>query len=363
MKYLFFLNHPAHFHLFKNIIASLSKKNEVIVFSQKKDVLENLLSGSGLKYISATPKERKNSKVGMISSILLKEWNLLRYCLKNRPDLMIGTSMEIVHIGRILNIPAIFTGEDDAAIVPLVSKSTYPFAKVLLCPQVCNNGKWNKKSIKYNGYQELAYLHPNNFIPDKNVVLKYFDVDTPYFVIRLSSLKAHHDSGIKGISTSIAQKIISILEPYGKIHITSERPLEPQFEKYRCQVMPSDMHHVIYFANLFIGDSQTMAAESGLLGTPFIRLNDFVGRIGYLNEIENYYQLGSGIKPENMDQIIETLTTLINTPGLKDLYKKRREKMLNEKIDTAAFITWFIENYPSSIETMKSNPDYQYNFK
>jgi len=344
-------------------MASLLKENEVTIFSQKKDVLEDLLSGSGWKYISAIPKERKNNRFGMFYSIVLKEWNLLRYCIKNRPDLMIGTSMEIVHIGRILNIPAIFAGEDDASIVPLVAKSTYPFAKVLLCPRVCNNGKWNKKSIKYNGYQELAYLHPNNFIPDKNVVLKYFNVDTPYFIIRLSSLKAHHDSGINGISTSIAQKIIAILEPFGKIHITSERPLEPQFEKYRCRINPTEMHHVLFFAHLFIGDSQTMAAEAGLLGTPFIRLNDFVGRIGYLNEIENDYHLGFGIKPDNVDQLVQTLTMLINTPDLKDLFKKRRAKMLTEKIDTAAFMTWFIETYPESLEKMRSDPDYQYNFK
>jgi len=42
------------------------------------------------------------------------------------------------------------------------------------------------------------------------------------------------------------------------------------------------MHHVMAFASLYIGDSQTMAAEAGVLGVPFVRFNDFVGRIGYL---------------------------------------------------------------------------------
>ena len=40
------------------------------------------------------------------------------------------------------------------------------------------------------------------------------------------------------------------------------------------------------FASLYIGDSQTMAAEAGVLGVPFVRFNDFVGRIGYLRELE-----------------------------------------------------------------------------
>ena len=46
---------------------------------------------------------------------------------------------------------------------------------------------------------------------------------------------------------------------------------------------PSDMHQVMAHASLYIGDSQTMAAEAGVLGVPFIRCNDFVGRIGYLD--------------------------------------------------------------------------------
>ena len=56
------------------------------------------------------------------------------------------------------------------------------------------------------------------------------------------------------------------------------------------------MHHIMAFAKMYIGDSQTMAAEAGVLGTPFVRFNDFVGRIGYLRELEDVYNLGYGVK-------------------------------------------------------------------
>ena len=62
--------------------------------------------------------------------------------------------------------------------------------------------------------------------------------------------------------------------------------MEPQFEKYRIKINPLDMHHVMAFASLYIGDSQTMAAEAGVLGVPFVRFNDFVGRLSYLHELE-----------------------------------------------------------------------------
>ena len=84
----------------------------------------------------------------------------------------------------------------------------------------------------------------------------------PYFLIRFSALNAHHDIGITGINTEVAQRLIDILSPHGRIYITSERPLEPQFEKYRIKINPLDMHHLMAYASLYIGDSQTMAAEA-----------------------------------------------------------------------------------------------------
>ena len=48
---------------------------------------------------------------------------------------------------------------------------------------------------------------------------------------------------------------------------------------------------------------------------------------------------------------------------LNEQYKRRRQKMLSEKIDVTAFMIWFIENYPKSVEIMKKNSDYQWRFK
>ena len=45
---------------------------------------------------------------------------------------------------------------------------------------------------------------------------------------------------------------MKVLEPFGTIYITSERPFEPQFEKYRIKINPLDMHHVMAFASLYM---------------------------------------------------------------------------------------------------------------
>ena len=43
MKYLFYLGHPAHFHLFKNIILKLQNENKIFVLYKTKDVIKDLL--------------------------------------------------------------------------------------------------------------------------------------------------------------------------------------------------------------------------------------------------------------------------------------------------------------------------------
>ena len=259
------------------------------------------------------------------------------------------------------------------------------------------------KSAKYPSYHELASLHPNHFTPDPKIVEAYgINTSKPYFVMRFASLNAHHDSGIKGINTEIAERLISILENADvneslrsmsrdkslneshalndrkkpRIYITSERPLEPQFEKYRIKINPLDMHHVMAFASLYIGDSQTMAAEAGVLGVPFVRFNDFVGRIGYLRELEDVYKLGYGIhatplttdspirrndgspQPSGVEALYERVEQLVSMPvdERKATFAERKEKMLSEKIDCAKFLTWFLENYPASA-TQTRNAD------
>lgn len=364
MKVLFYMGHPAHFHLFKNIIRNLERKgNQISILIKKKDILEDLLRNGKYSYHNILPEGRKDNKVGIALGLIKRDLRLLRFCLNSRPDILVGTSSEIGHVGTLLKIPSINVNEDDADVVPLFSKISYPWSTYVLSPSVCNNGKWELKTVKYNGYHELAYLHPNHFTPDKKIVESYFSADSPFFLIRFAKLSAHHDAGIRGISDEIAKTIIEKLEPFGRVYITSERSLTPDFEKYRISINPLDIHHVMAFASMYIGDSQTMAAEAGVLGTPFIRFNDFVGRIGYLNELENKYKLGFGVKPDHPKKLLEVISEILVMPDYKNIFQARRIQMLKEKIDLAEFMTWLIEGYPESITVLKITPDYQYNFR
>ncbi len=364
MNILIQLGHPAHFHLYKNIIHRLQENDHnIYVLIKKKDVLEDLLINAKIPYINIFPNIRKNTKWAIIKATLTRLFRIAIFTVKHKITLLTGSSTEIAQVARLFKRHSIILGEDDATIIPQFVSLASVFMDSYLTPISCNMGKIEKRVIKYEGFHKLTYLHPNQFTPDLSIVKQYIDTDKPYFIIRFAQLKAYHDTNIDGITSEIAQKLINILEPAGNIYITSERELEPQFEKYRLNINPLDIHHILAYAGLYIGDSQSMAVEAAMLGVPSVRFNDFAGRIGVLEELEHKYGLTYGIKTSQPDLLFAKIEELIDTPNLRDEFQRRRQKMLADKIDVTAFLVWFIENYPQSAEIMKKNPDYQFRFR
>lgn len=347
MRILFCINHPAHYHLCKNVIASLKRDgHEVFILARQKDVLKDLLINEDYQMMPVKKGRNIYEKLRLRKE---SEQFTLEYAEKIAPDFTTGTGLFSV-ISHRLHRPAYLLVEDDAVTNIMIFLSAFDYSRFtgIMSPTCCNNSFWNNRTVKYPSYHELAYLHPNHFTPDKAVVERYFSADKPYFILRFAQLNAYHDIGVSGINTEVAQRLIDMLRPHGDIYITSERPLEPQFEQYRIHIDPLDMHHVMAFAQLYIGDSQTMAAEAGVLGVPFVRFNDFVGKIGYLRELEDVYHLGFGIKPKHVDKLYSTVEELLAMSNRAEVFQQRRQKMLSEKIDLAKFLTWFIENYPES---------------
>lgn len=362
MRFLVHLNHPAHYHLCIKSIEELEKHgHEILITYREKDVLSGLLSNRNA--INVSSGYRKKSRLGIVSNYLKREIKLYKIVKKFKPSLMFGTSGELIHVGKLLNIPMLFLAEDDVKIIPKLALTHYPFVSYVLSPVSCNNGFWNNKTIHYPGFHELAYLYPKSFKPNLEIVKKYLDHNIPYIMIRFSKLDAHHDRGINGIENELALKIIELAKPYGNIFITSERKLEPELEKYRINIIPKDIHHIMAYASLYIGDSQTMAAEAGMLGTPFIRFNDFVGRIGYLNEIENVYNLGFGFLTDQADEMLEKVKELLSLKNIKILWQDKRNIMIADKIDVSIFFVWLIENYPNSVKQIQNTPEFWKKFK
>jgi len=203
---------------------------------------------------------------------------------------------------------------------------------------------------------KLAYLHPNYFAFDNNK-------SRNRALIRLSSLSAFHDTGIKGFDKFTVKRLIEKLSGRFEVVISSEGVLDREFDEHALHISPAEMHRVLSESALLISDSQSMTMEAAMLGIPSIRYSDFAGRIGVLEELEQRYSLTYGIRPGNPTGLFQKLDDLINMPDLFDQFQMRRRRMLADKIDVTAFMVWLIENYPESVRVMKENPEYQYRFR
>jgi uncharacterized protein len=355
MRILLFFSHPAQFLFFKNPVIRLRENgHEVYILIKTKDILPQLLDELGWEYHNILPTERGRSKLSIIRSLFIRDIRVLRFARKNRIQLLVGTDASLAHTGWILRIPCITSTEDDYHVIRHLAWFTYPFTDHILAPEVCDVGKWKGKKIGYNGYMKLSYLHPAVFSPDRSKLA--LPASKPFFLIRLSGLTAHHDFGIKGIRKEVLDKIIAKLKLYGDVYISSEKTLPDHYEPYGLKIPVSDIHHYLYYSNLLICDSQSMAVEAAMLGTPSVRISSFAGRISVLEELEKKYHLTFGIRPEEEDNIFVKLEELLGQKDIREKFQDRRRKMLSEKIDVASFLTGLIDRYPYSVSSGRKKP-------
>lgn len=363
MNIAVYMAHPSQYYVFRQTVIKLRNKgHSVFLFIKSKDILEDLLKSDKEDYINLFAQDKRNGFIGLVSSVLKRNYTFLKHISNIKIDLLISAASDSSQASFIKGVPSIILNDDDAPVIKKSAIFGWPFSTRIFAPQSCNMGYWSRKTFLYKGYQKLFYLHPNYFKPDKSIVEKYTSDDKPYFLIRSVSLTAHHDKKIRGLNNKLVEKLISKLSLYGQVYISSERALSENLEKYRLQINPLDIHHLIYFANLIIGDSQSMTQEAALMGTPSLRFNDFVGRIGVMEELEDKYGLTFGIRPDHPDDLIRKVQE-IATMTDRNIFRNRAKSMIEEMIDPTKMLVWIIENYPESINVLKQNPDYQFNFR
>lgn len=369
MKFIIAVNHPAQYHLFKVTYSNLQIKGHSVVFVIKdKDILSELMKNENVQYHLLLKKRIGNNRLGILFKgfldIIGQGTALYKFVKTYKPDLMFGTDYSITHVGKIIGIPTIVFNEDDFEINKFFCKLSYPWASCIVSPTICDVGRYKYKKINYEGYQKLAYLHPNVFQPDKSVVEKYIDKSKKFFLIRLVSFSAGHDIEMKhaGINENVLENIIHILEKHGKVFISSESKIPDRFLQFKLEIDVQDMHHFMAFATLIIADSQSMIVEASMLGIPSIRFNSFVGKISVLDELEKKYKLTIGIRNDKPDLLYDELNKFLDNKDFSAEFLTRKNRMLSQKINVSAFILWFIENFPDSGRIIRKNPDYQNNF-
>jgi predicted glycosyltransferase len=331
MKALFDLYHPSHVHLFKNAIWELEADgHEVLITARDKEVTVELLDAYNMEYV--IPAAKRPGKIGLVTETATRFGRMVRLTQRYNPDVIAGRINPVsVYTSKLAGASNVMFKDSDYT--TKLSNIIHPLVDVMYIPA---NFDMDLGSIEHrvDAFQELAYLHPNWFEPDPELLSDHgINSDDTYFVLRFVAMDAHHDGGHHGFSTKIKRELISSLEEHGEVFITSEDPLTPEFEEYRLPIPAHLIHHLLSFADLYVGDSQTMATEAALLGTPAIRSNSFAGNDDLSNfvELEETYELLYSFADES--KAVSKVTELAADPDADHRWERRRAKLIEQKAD------------------------------
>jgi len=244
--------------------------------------------------------------------------------------------------GRFLGKPSLLF--DDTEHASLQVNLIRMFGTRIFTP-CCYRKDLGKNHVRYNGYHELAYLHPEVFKPDPSI-LKTIGVSEGerFTIIRFVKWQASHDAGHNGIHERMKIRAVESFSRFGKVFVSSEGELPRELECYRFRIPPERIFDVMFYASLLYGESATMASECSVLGTPSIYL-DNNGR-GYTDEQEKRYGLVHNFteSPEDQQRSIEKGIKILENYDQKH-WKEQRKALLREKIDVTGFMMDVVKKY------------------
>jgi len=355
MRILFNVAHPAQVHLFRNALQILMDHgHECRITAINKEVSLKLLDSFGFDYDAIG--SAKPTPLGKGLELLRIDARLLQIARSFHPDLLVGGvgNAYVAHVGKLIRKPSIIF--DDTEHATIQHRLTDPFVSVICTPS-CYTKDLGEKQVRYNGYHQLASLHPNYFTPNPAVLNEIGLAEgDPFVVVRFVSWEASHDVGQHGIHDKVG--LVKALEQYGQVLITSEGALSSDLQPYQILVSPEKLHDLLYYATLYVGEGGTTASEAAVLGTPSIYVSSLVGTMGNFIELEETYGLLYSFTDGSaaLGRAIE----ILQDPASKENWGTKRERLLADKIDVTAFMVWFIENYPRSFTEMKEHPEVQH---
>lgn len=345
MNILIDIGHPGHVHLLHGVAKELEQRGHRLFYSVREIPVAIRL----MEYYGMTPYlnlgQKKDSLMGKAWTVLHQDGQLLRFVRRNHIDIGLSSGMVLGHVSKLTGMKSIMFDDDDDEVEPLVVKYGHPVSEAVLTPK-CIHRK-TPHAVYYAGTHELAYLHPDRFTPDPSVLEKAgLKPGERFFIMRFVALKGHHDVGQQGLSLDQKCQLLNLLKQHGRVIVTSERTLEPEFEPYRLPVPPEEIHSLMAYSSMFVGDSQTMTSEAALLGVPALKCNTFAGKLSVPNELERDYGLCFSYRPDAFGEMLaqaERLLTL-DPESLHGEWMVKRQRFLDDHIDVTAYFVKFIEN-------------------
>ena len=345
MRVLFYLVHPAKYHLFRIVIKELMKDSQVDIVINSKDVLEELIKNEGWVYTNIFPQGRNiSAKPSIIKSgfkFLLTILKLEKYLFLHKKFDVYVTDDALVVNGWWRRIPTYIFNDNDIETIR-INKILFYFTNKIICPAVTKLGSFERKKIGFNGNKALAHLHPLYFIPKSEILNKYNLEDNSFCILRVSKINATHDIGNQGINDEDLDSLIHNCNKYYKVLISSERKVNKKYKDYIFKGNPNDLTHLMYYAAIIVTDSATMASEAALMGTP----NVLVNRVGKKCSVnKDLFNNGLQYYFDSYSESTSVIQEILENPYLKNSIREKAKLYLDKCDDLNKFILRLILNH------------------
>lgn len=336
MNVLIEIGHPAHVHFFNGIIEELKNKGDhVVVVTRNKEITNRLLDRMGITYRSLSSPA---TGVGLAIELARRWWAIWRIMGSERINVAVSISgISTALPAYMRGIPNLtITDTEDAS---LSNRIAFPFSSAILTPEFFLNDL-GPNQIRYAGLHELAYLKNYRF-DGLSGRLKSMGLDHPYSIIRLIANDALHDRGLKACSGDQLSQLISLLEPQGRVYITSQAAIPSGFESYQLNIPIEHIHDVLAGARCFVGESPTMAVEAGLLGTPSFLITE---RAPFLGNMVNLEKLGLLRNYLRWKDAVGVLCAISDFGALRQEWAQRASDFRRQSVDVPELVVGLIES-------------------
>lgn len=341
MRLLIDVLHPAHVHFFRNFMSEMQYRgHELRIASRQKDVATQLLDAYGFQHTVISTQRSGHMRLGMeLAHRVAATSKIIR---DFRPDAILGLmGPSIALAGRMHGIRTLvfYDNETTHRLNQVIAR----LADAWISPRGFQRD-YGTKHLRYDGYHELAYVHPARFMPDpERLRVHGIDPAKPFSLLRFVAWESIHDGGESGFTVAGKRRAVEILSQLGPVYISSERPLPPEFQQYQLKLPVEDILHALAFATLVVGESSTMASEAACLGTHAVFVSKS-GR-GVNDEQERRYGLVRNFTGGHEAEALSWLEHLArrDPAEIKAEAQARRDSMLADVVDVTGFLVDFVE--------------------
>ena len=165
MNILFFVNTPAQVHEFKYVAQTLETRgHRIMILARDYECTLPLLDAYGLRYEVYGKAQKRGYKRALELIPYVRKAH--RLAKKFKPDVIVGTGIIAAYTSVLFRKPCIvFADTETASVEHFLFK---PFVRAIYTP-ACFRKDLGRRHIRYNGFKELAYLHPDYFQPDASI--------------------------------------------------------------------------------------------------------------------------------------------------------------------------------------------------